>query len=104
MPARNALLTAFLSYIPDLDNLPIYITKLATQVSWSIESVCFENICRITAEYYSVSRSLFAKALSSKDNSSTTTPHEGDKENSTIQSSREWMIKHILWPVLTSSF
>nr|CAH8839302.1 unnamed protein product [Trichobilharzia regenti] len=92
------------NYIPDLDNLPIYITKLATQVSWSIESVCFENICRITAEYYSVSRSLFAKALSSKDNSSTTTPHEGDKENSTIQSSREWMIKHILWPVLTSSF
>ncbi|CAH8504647.1 unnamed protein product [Heterobilharzia americana] len=94
------------NYIPDLDKLPIYITKLVTQVSWSVESVCFENICRITAEYYSISPSLFAKYSSQNENSSTSlTTDESDKENSTSPlSSREWMIQHILWPVLCSSF
>ncbi|CAH8515556.1 unnamed protein product [Schistosoma rodhaini] len=94
-------------YIPELNQLPIYVTKLATQVSWSVESICFENICCITANFYAVSSSLFNDCSSSPISSSTSIiDDKSDKENTVSSSSlspREWMIQHILWPILCSS-
>ncbi|CAH8488072.1 unnamed protein product [Schistosoma turkestanicum] len=107
------------NYIPELSQLPIYITKLATQVSWLVESVCFENICCITADFYSVSSSLLSSSSNlfkmnsplPKSPKSPTVDDESDKENtvssqssSSSSSSREWMIQHILWPILCTSF
>ncbi|VDP41523.1 unnamed protein product [Schistosoma curassoni] len=95
-------------YIPELNQLPIYVTKLATQVSWSVESVCFENICCITANFYAVSSSsLFDDcSLLPISSSESIIDDKSDKENTVSSSSlspREWMIQHILWPILCSS-
>ncbi|CAH8507859.1 unnamed protein product [Schistosoma guineensis] len=95
-------------YIPELNQLPIYVTKLATQVSWSVESVCFENICCITANFYAVSSSSLFDDCSSLPISSSESiiDDKSDKENTVSSSSlspREWMIQHILWPILCSS-
>ncbi|KAK4469662.1 hypothetical protein MN116_007192 [Schistosoma mekongi] len=96
------------NYIPELNQLPIYVTKLATQVSWSVESVCFENICCITANFYAISSSLFrdCPSTSSESFSTAVIENELDKENTapTSSSSREWMIQYQLWPTLCSSF
>ncbi|VDP55698.1 unnamed protein product [Schistosoma margrebowiei] len=91
-----------------MNQLPIYVTKLATLVSWSVESVCFENICCITANFYAVSSSsLFDDCSSSPVSSSKSIiDDKSDKENAVSSSSlspREWMIQHILWPILCSS-
>ncbi|KAH8861218.1 DNA mismatch repair protein Mlh1 [Schistosoma japonicum] len=95
------------NYIPELNQLPVYVTKLATQVSWAVESVCFENICCITANFYAVSSSLFADCTSTSSESLSTSviENELDKENTTPTSStsREWMIQYQLWPTLCSS-
>ncbi|CAH8496745.1 unnamed protein product [Schistosoma mattheei] len=96
------------NYIPELNQLPIYVTKLATQVSWSVESVCFENICCITANFYAVSSSSLFDDCSPLPISSSESiiDDKSDKENTVSSSSlspREWMIQHILWPILCSS-
>lgn len=40
-------------YFPNEAELPLYILRLATEVEWSSEQPCFQNICRETAKYYS---------------------------------------------------
>lgn len=39
-------------FLPDLDGLPLYLLRLASEVNWSIEKECFLNICRETARFY----------------------------------------------------
>ncbi|KAI4486155.1 hypothetical protein M0802_012523 [Mischocyttarus mexicanus] len=40
-------------YFPFEGDLPIYILRLSTEVDWTSEQTCFQNICRETARYYS---------------------------------------------------
>ncbi|XP_043497332.1 DNA mismatch repair protein Mlh1 [Polistes fuscatus] len=40
-------------YFPFEGDLPIYILRLSTEVDWTTEQACFQNICRETARYYS---------------------------------------------------
>ncbi|XP_043272183.1 DNA mismatch repair protein Mlh1 isoform X2 [Venturia canescens] len=40
-------------YIPYEAELPLYILRLATEVDWTAEKVCFDGICRETAKFYS---------------------------------------------------
>lgn len=39
-------------FLPDLDGLPLYLLRLASEVDWSTEKDCFLNICRETARFY----------------------------------------------------
>ncbi|XP_047343450.1 DNA mismatch repair protein Mlh1 [Vespa velutina] len=40
-------------YFPFEGGLPIYILRLSTEVDWTTEQPCFQNICRETAKYFS---------------------------------------------------
>ncbi|XP_066589009.1 DNA mismatch repair protein Mlh1 isoform X2 [Prorops nasuta] len=40
-------------YFPYEGGLPLYLLRLATEVDWTTEQLCFQNICRETAKYYS---------------------------------------------------
>ncbi|KAL2746333.1 DNA mismatch repair protein Mlh1 isoform X1 [Vespula maculifrons] len=40
-------------YFPFEGGLPIYILRLSTEVDWTTEQPCFQNICRETARYFS---------------------------------------------------
>lgn len=39
-------------FLPDLDGLPLYLLRLASEVDWSNEKECFLNFCRETARFY----------------------------------------------------
>ncbi|XP_054016296.1 DNA mismatch repair protein Mlh1 isoform X2 [Hylaeus anthracinus] len=49
----NSLPVLLEKYFPCEAGLPLYILRLATEVKWSSEKPCFQNICRETAKYYS---------------------------------------------------
>jgi len=40
-------------YFPYEAEIPLYIMRLATEVNWRKEQLCFQNICRETAKFYS---------------------------------------------------
>lgn len=40
-------------YYPNEAGIPLYILRLATEVDWNTEQICFQNICRETAKLYS---------------------------------------------------
>ncbi|XP_072751123.1 DNA mismatch repair protein Mlh1 [Anoplolepis gracilipes] len=40
-------------YFPYEAEIPLYIMRLATEVDWRKEQICFQNICRETAKFYS---------------------------------------------------
>lgn len=40
-------------YYPNEAGIPLYILRLATEVDWNVEQICFQNICRETAKFYS---------------------------------------------------
>lgn len=42
-------------YIPCLDNLPMYILRLATEVNWGNEMSCFKTLATETARFYRIS-------------------------------------------------
>jgi len=39
-------------FLPDLDGLPLYLLRLASEVDWSSEKQCFLSFCRETARFY----------------------------------------------------
>lgn len=39
-------------FLPDLDGLPLYLLRLASEVDWSSEKECFHNLCHETARFY----------------------------------------------------
>ncbi|EFA08028.2 DNA mismatch repair protein Mlh1-like Protein [Tribolium castaneum] len=41
------------NYTPDIAGLPVYVVRLATEVTWESEKECFETVARETALYYS---------------------------------------------------
>ncbi|KYQ52073.1 DNA mismatch repair protein Mlh1 [Trachymyrmex zeteki] len=40
-------------YFPYEAEIPLYIMRLATEIEWRKEQLCFQNICRETAKFYS---------------------------------------------------
>ena len=41
-------------YVPDLDGLPMFLLRLASEVNWSEEEPCFEGIITELAEFCSI--------------------------------------------------
>ncbi|CAL8085839.1 unnamed protein product [Calicophoron daubneyi] len=111
-------------YIPDLNRLPLYLIKLATEPDWANEYACLERICRLTAEFYAVTPKFTCGSDDHKylDDSSDSDQGTSDTDQQATSSSssdvtkkREkkektdgripwrWMIEHVLWPALSSS-
>ncbi|THK32850.1 DNA mismatch repair protein Mlh1 [Diachasma alloeum] len=40
-------------YFPNQAEIPLFILRLSTEVEWSVEQTCFDNICREVAKFYS---------------------------------------------------
>ncbi|OQV16529.1 DNA mismatch repair protein Mlh1 [Hypsibius exemplaris] len=72
-------------YIPPLSDLPNYVARLVTEVDWTKEKECFNNIARITAQFYSFRRDFYAEAIE----------EEGDK-------AWKWTVQHTLFPAFRS--
>ncbi|XP_059144624.1 DNA mismatch repair protein Mlh1-like isoform X2 [Physella acuta] len=47
------------NYVPPLDELPLYLLRLATEVDWESEKECFQSFCEETAQFYALKKSMF---------------------------------------------
>ncbi|KAF8570211.1 hypothetical protein P879_03307 [Paragonimus westermani] len=108
-PALLALPLLLKGYIPDFDRLPVYITRLATEVDWTDEMACFEAICCITSEFYAPNSPLCTKPTDDDEDSSDDgkLPPPSTKTNQvSVKPSSvrwRWLTEHVLWPALSSS-
>lgn len=75
------------NYEPDLNDLPLFLIKLATEVDWKDEKECFDSICRQIGVFYSLKNKLIKKPI--------------DMNQSQLQSSGkpqdEWIIEHVIY-------
>lgn len=74
-------------FVPDMEGLPMYILRLATEVNWDSEKECFDSFARETCDFYSTKKSMFQKAQKSY----------GCQEDDT-DTSWKWTVEHILYP------
>jgi DNA mismatch repair protein MLH1 len=83
------------SFSPNLDKLPLFILRLATEVNWQIEQECFEGIAKELSLFYEIKHDQFL--LDS----------EGDEDDSHLSSGDSvllkrlpwrWIIEHVVFP------
>lgn len=74
-------------YIPNMEGLPMYILRLATEVNWDSEKDCFDTFARETSDFYSMKKSMFC------------TPHtDSDSQDEYADKSWKWTVEHVLYP------
>ncbi|KAL3831500.1 hypothetical protein ACJMK2_023241 [Sinanodonta woodiana] len=71
-------------YVPDLDGLPMFILRVATEVNWESEKECFQTFARETSEFYALKESWFAASS-----------HQEEEDTS---HSWKWTTEHVLFP------
>ncbi|RUS90912.1 hypothetical protein EGW08_001309 [Elysia chlorotica] len=83
------------NYIPPLDELPMYILRLATEVNWETEKDCFYTLLQETADFYAMKKSF----LSSDDNkNSMETGGEEETGKPTQDQDWKWTMEHVIYP------
>ncbi|XP_050421498.1 DNA mismatch repair protein Mlh1 [Adelges cooleyi] len=79
-------------YLPDLDGLPLYLLRLASEVDWSNEKECFRTFCRETARFYVMHP--WKQQSCDTDDISDVAP----------DNNWTWNMEHMLFPSLRKSF
>lgn len=69
------------NFEPDMDGLPMFILRLATEVDWDEEKICFDSFAKETSQFYSVKKSMFVPA------------EDSDKN-------WKWKTEHVVFPAL----
>ena len=87
-------------YVPDLDALPLYVLRLATEVEWDQEEACFRTFCHETARFYAAKPTLFANQEETKKNKEKDDDGDDDEEEETWR----WCAEHVLFKVLRTSY
>ncbi|XP_076094249.1 DNA mismatch repair protein Mlh1-like [Mytilus galloprovincialis] len=72
-------------FVPNMEGLPMYILRLATEVNWDSEKECFDTFARETSDFYSMKKSMFQDKNS-------------DSQEEDIDKSWKWTIEHVLYP------
>ncbi|XP_070566210.1 DNA mismatch repair protein Mlh1-like [Ptychodera flava] len=89
------------NYIPPLEGLPLFILRLATEVDWDKEKLCFETFCRECSQFYTIKKELLPNGDSDTSN---TQSEDSDKLSpssspvSSHQSDWKWTVEHVLYP------
>ncbi|XP_022308230.2 DNA mismatch repair protein Mlh1-like [Crassostrea virginica] len=60
-------------YTPNMEGLPMFVLRLATEVNWDEEKNCFHTFCKETSEFYSFKNSMFPDASDSTEGSQVVT-------------------------------
>uniref|UniRef100_T1JAM6 MACPF domain-containing protein n=1 Tax=Strigamia maritima TaxID=126957 RepID=T1JAM6_STRMM len=76
------------NYIPAMENLPMYILRLATEVDWNCEKECFQTFSQETAKFYAFS----------KDGCD-----DSDRKSSNDIKDWEWTVENVLFVAFRSS-
>ncbi|KAK3765990.1 hypothetical protein RRG08_002233 [Elysia crispata] len=82
------------NYIPPLDELPMYILRLATEVNWETEKECFLSFLQETADFYSMKKSY----LSPGDSEKNMETEGNEEERPTRDQDWKWTVEHVIYP------
>ncbi|XP_005096287.1 DNA mismatch repair protein Mlh1 [Aplysia californica] len=84
-------------YVPPLDNLPMYILRLATEVNWDSEKECFDTFCQETAQFYAFKKS----QLNPTEEEENMDTDEETKESSANKSQGwKWTVEHVIYSAI----
>ncbi|CAC5418695.1 MLH1 [Mytilus coruscus] len=72
-------------FVPNMEGLPMFVLRLATEVNWDSEKECFDTFARETSDFYSIKKSMFQDKNS-------------DSQEEDVDKSWKWTIEHVLYP------
>ncbi|XP_052682179.1 DNA mismatch repair protein Mlh1-like [Crassostrea angulata] len=76
-------------YIPNMEGLPMFVLRLATEVNWDKEKECFHTFCKETSEFYCFKPSMFQDLQSET---------EGSKDGEVSEEKTwKWTVEHTLF-------
>ncbi|XP_036357554.1 DNA mismatch repair protein Mlh1 isoform X1 [Octopus sinensis] len=78
------------NYIPPMENLPLFILRIATEVNWDVEKECFMTFCKEASEFYVLKKSVLVEQ--EEDETSET------MKNPSSAAEWRWTVEHILFP------
>ncbi|KAH9503230.1 DNA mismatch repair protein [Bulinus truncatus] len=79
------------NYVPSLNELPLYILHLATEVNWDSEKECFQSFCEQTAYFYAIKKSYGASGEKDRRNS---------EDELADRKAWKWTVEHVLYPAM----
>ncbi|GFS07041.1 DNA mismatch repair protein Mlh1 [Elysia marginata] len=84
------------NYIPPLDELPMYILRLATEVNWETEKECFFTFLQETAGFYAMKKSFLSLGDVQKDMETDASEEEGATQSQ--NQDWKWTVEHVIYP------
>jgi len=83
-------------YVPNLNGLPMFILRLATEVDWETEEGCFQTFAQECSRFYALKPDPFQN----NDNEPKDDSEEANVVKSSSSSSRswQWTVEHVLFP------
>ncbi|XP_071802994.1 DNA mismatch repair protein Mlh1-like isoform X1 [Asterias amurensis] len=88
------------NYIPDLERLPMYVLRLATEVDWDEEEDCFKSFAKETGLFYSIHKNIRLKERDEKQDQESSAP--SSTESTMPSYNWRWTIEHIIYPAFKS--
>eukprot|EP00794_Sanderia_malayensis_P005440 gene5440-6119_t len=88
-------------YIPDLNRLPMFILRLATDVDWDAEQECFHTLADVCSSFYSFGPNCMdikQQDESGDDVMNTEGDANTEKEVSCEAKPWKWTVEHVLFP------
>ncbi|XP_074658885.1 DNA mismatch repair protein Mlh1-like [Tubulanus polymorphus] len=85
------------NYVPQLEGLPMYILRMASEVDWEHERECFDSFCQETADFYAFRKDLvIGQQTNSQDSSQQCEVDEVDSHD------WRWTVEHVIFPAFRS--
>ncbi|KAK7109836.1 hypothetical protein V1264_013814 [Littorina saxatilis] len=91
-------------YIPPLAGLPMFILRLATEVTWDSEKECFKTFAKELSDFYAVKKNLYAE-VTAKDTQQGQGQGEGSSQGEAKQEKGDkwqWAVEHVIYPAFRS--
>lgn len=89
------------NYEPDMNDLPLFVIRLATEVNWKDEKECFDSVCRQIAIFYSIKNRILPKEKSrdssQQQSQSSQSTQSTQSQNSNGKPTDEWVIEHVIY-------
>jgi len=84
-------------YVPNLNGLPMFVLRLATEVDWDSEEGCFRTFAQECSRFYAFKTDPYQSEDNSSKDDDTTEDSDGAKPSSS-NCSWQWTVEHVLFP------
>ncbi|PVD30065.1 hypothetical protein C0Q70_09326 [Pomacea canaliculata] len=92
------------NYTPALAGLPMFVLRLATEVTWESEKECFTTFAKELSDLYAVRRNVYSEYVASHKHHDSDNNAGGDARSSSSSCSQspavtwQWTVEHVIYP------